>query len=84
MRYSMYSVKDELNGKFMSPMFVEEGEYAEASAIRQFKSNVNNIQLWKDNADDFSLYHVGIFDDETGAESSILTKVASGRSVING
>lgn len=84
MKYSMYSVKDELNGKFMNPMFVEEGEYAEASAIRQFKSNVNNIQLWKDNADDFSLYLVGSFDDETGASSTPLNKVASGRSVLNG
>ena len=84
MKFEMYSVKDELNGKFMSPIFVEEGDYAEPNAIRQFKSNINNIQLWKDNADDFSLYRVGIFDDESGAYSTPLEKVASGRSVLNG
>lgn len=83
MKFAMYSVKDELNNKFMSPMFVEDGNYAEANAIRQFKSNVNNIQLWKDNADDFALYLVGKFDDETGAEATPLTKVITGRSVIN-
>ena len=84
MIYVMYSVKDELNGKFMNPMFVEEGDYAEANAIRQFRSNVNTIQLWKDNPDDFSLYLVGKFDDEAGALSTPLTKVISGRSVLNG
>lgn len=83
MIYNMYAVKDELNNKFMNPMFVEAGDYAEPNAIRQFKSNVNNIQLWKDNADDFSLYFVGQFDDEVGANAVMVTKVVSGRSVLN-
>lgn len=85
----MYSVKDEMTGKFMSPMFVEGGETekekeaADRLAIRQFKSNLNNIQLWKDNANDYSLFRVGMFNDETGANSIPLIKVCSGRSVLN-
>lgn len=84
MKYLMYSVKDELTGKFMNPMFVEEEEHAQVLAIRQFTSNVNNIQLWKDNPNDYSLYLVGKFDDESGAEATAIEKIISGRSVING
>lgn len=83
MIYVMYSVKDELTQKFMNPMFVENEEYSESMAIRQFKSNMNNIKLWKDNPNDYSLYRVGIFNDETGAEACVIEKVISGRSVID-
>lgn len=83
MKYDMYSVKDELTGKFMNPMFVEQGDFSKPQAIRQFKSNVNNIPLWKDNPNDYSLYLVGSFDDESGAESSVIEKITSGRSVID-
>lgn len=82
-RYNMYSVKDELTGKFMNPLFVEEGEIADQLAIRQFTSQVNSIQLWKDNPNDYSLYIVGKFDDELGAEAVSINKIASGRSVVN-
>lgn len=88
-RFMMYSVKDEMTQKFMNPMFVESGdtkkevEMSDRLATRQFKSNLNNIQLWKDNANDYSLYRVGIFDDEGGAMATQLEKVASGRSVLN-
>ena len=84
MTYLMYSVKDELTGKFMNPMFREEEEHAEIIAKRQFASNVNNIQLWKDNPNDYGLYLVGRFDDETGAESVAIEKIISGRSVLYG
>lgn len=83
MEFIMYSVKDELTGKFMSPMFVEDDEYAEKQAIRQFKSNLNNIKLWKDNPNDFTLWKVGTFDDAFGANAVALTKVIDGRSVID-
>lgn len=89
--FIMYSVKDEMTGKFMNPMFCEcddiyKDTCVEASdrlATRQFKSNVNNIQLWKDNPNDYSLYRVGYFDDEAGAMASKIEKVSSGRSVLN-
>lgn len=82
-RYKMYSVKDELTQKYMNPLFIEESEIADQLAERQFKSQVNNIQLWKDNPNDYSLYCVGVFDDENGAEASALIKICSGRSVLN-
>lgn len=84
-KFRMYSVKDELTGKFMNPMYVEETEdkeMADRLAERQFRSNMNEIKLWKDNPNDYSLYIVGIFDDETGAEATSITKVIGGRSVL--
>lgn len=83
MEYLMYSVKDELTGKFMNPMFIERSDIAENEAIRQFKSNLNGIKLWKDNPNDFSLYLVGLFDDNSGASAMAVSKVISGRSVLN-
>lgn len=84
MRFKMYSVKDELTGKFMNPMFVEDNDIADSLAIRNFRTNVNDIKLWRENPSDYSLYLVGAFDDEAGAESTPLDKIASGRSVLNG
>lgn len=84
-RFRMYSVKDELTGKFMNPMYVEETEdkeMADKLAERQFRSHMNEIKLWKDNPNDYSLYLVGIFDDETGAEATAINKIIGGRSVI--
>ena len=83
MLYNMYSVKDEMTGKFMNPLFIEAEEQADNLAIRQFKSNLNNIQLWKDNPNDYSLYLVGQFDDEKGAKVSPLIKIVTGRSVLD-
>lgn len=84
-RYRMYSVKDELTNKFMNPMYVEETEdteLADRMAERAFRSNMNEIKLWKDNPNDYSLYLVGMFDDETGAEATPINKIIGGRSVI--
>lgn len=83
MRYDMYSVKDELTGRFMNPLYVEQGEYSKPMAERQFKSQLNNIQLWKDNPSDYSLFLVGVFDDTEGAESVAIEKICSGRSVLD-
>lgn len=86
MFFRMYSVKDELTGKFMQPMYLDETDditLCDQLAIRQFKSQINNIQLWKDNASDYSLYLVGRFNDEEGTESVIVEKITSGRSVLN-
>lgn len=88
-KFLMYSVKDEMTNKYMNPMFIESGttekeqEESDRLAIRQFKSSLNSIQLWKDNPNDYSLYRVGIFDDEQGAAAIPVSKVSSGRSVLN-
>lgn len=83
MLFVMYSVKDELTNKFMNPMFIENNEISDQMAIRQFKSNINSIKLWKDNPNDYSLFRVGYFDDEEGAQAGLIEKVISGRSVLD-
>lgn len=83
MNYKMYSVKDELTGKFMNPMFTEDLETSDREAIRQFRSNMNNIRLWKDNPNDYSLWLVGGFDDQQGSYSVVVEKIIDGRSVID-
>ena len=52
-------------------------------AKRQFKSQINNIQLWKDNPSDFSLWRLGKFNDETGEILYKPEKIVGGRSVLN-
>lgn len=84
MNYIMYAVKDELTGKFMNPMFVEDDEYADKIATRQFTSNINSIKLWKDNPNDYSLFRVGSYSDEEGAAATVIEKIIGGRSVIDG
>lgn len=83
MIFNMYAVKDAMTGKFLNPMFVEKNEIADKDATRAFKSNLNNIKLWKDNPNDFDLYRVGSFDDEAGAAATTIELVASGRSVVD-
>lgn len=79
MTYGLFSVKDELTSHFLAPvMMMNEDE-----AKRQFKSQVNNIQLWKDNPSDFSLYKLGSFDEDTGEILYKPEKIIGGRSVLN-
>lgn len=75
-----YSVKDTLTNKFNGLVFF----LSEEEAKRTFKTQVNSIDIWKDNPADFELWYVGTFDDETGMLSSQdMTKVCNGRSVLN-
>lgn len=74
-----YAVKDNLSDKFNGIIFFN----SEAEAKRAFKSNVNNIEIWRDNPGDFDLYMIGTFDDETGELHTQLTKICNGRSVLN-
>lgn len=79
----IYSVKDELSGKFLNPFFLGDSETTEDEAIRIFRNNINNISLWKDNATDFSLYQIGAMDDTTGSIAGEATKIIGGRAVLN-
>lgn len=72
-----FAVKDELANRFLAPTLMN----SEAEAKRQFKSQINNIQMWKDNPSDFSLFALGEFNDETGELISKVEKLAGGRSV---
>lgn len=76
-----YAIKDETANRFMSPSLI----HTEDEAKRAFKSQVNNIQIWKDNPEDFNLYKLGSFDETTGTIIGIKPeKIVGGRSVING
>lgn len=72
-----YAVKDELAGKFLSPTLMN----SEPEAKRQFKAQINNIDIWKDNPSDFSLFRLGTFNTETGELTSNIEKLVGGRSV---
>ena len=74
-----YSVKDELSNRFLAPVLM----MSEDEAKRQFKSQINHIEIWKDNPSDFSLYCLGSFNEETGQLIGSPTKIVGGRSVLD-
>lgn len=78
---AIISVKDELTGAFMQPQFIKGKEWKK-QAIRIFQHNINNIGIWKSNPTDYSLYYIGVFNEETGEIFGIPDKIANGRSVL--
>lgn len=77
MKATFYAVKDLMTNRFMTPALSDTDE----TAIRQFRSNINHINLWKDNPQDFDLWKLGTYDDETGEIIYNPEKIANGRSV---
>lgn len=77
----IYSVKDELSGRFHNPMFLGDSPSTEAEAIRIFKTQLENTTVWKANPEDFSLFQIGAMDDTTGLITTELTKITGGRAV---
>lgn len=73
---TFYAVKDAMTERFMNPALFER----EDVAVRQFRSNINNIPLWRDNPQDFDLYSLGTFNDETGELTHEVHKIINGRS----
>lgn len=73
----VYAVKDALQGRFMSPGFFDNEEVA----VRQFRSNVNNIPMWKENSADFQLYKLADFNDETGEYTKDQHMIVNGKGV---
>lgn len=76
---NMYAVKDELSGEFMIPTIIKNDDMAK----RQFKTQINTIELWRENPSDYSLFKLGTYNDETGIIESHLEKIVGGRSVLN-
>lgn len=60
--YLMVAVKDKVAGKFMQPNFTENQE----TAKRIFAHQLKNIDLWRENAEQFELYDLGLFCVDTG------------------
>lgn len=78
MKREFYAVKDELAGVFMMPNLFN----SKAEAERQFKTTMNNVDLWRDNAADYSLYKIGEYDDATGELTSTIEKIGTGHSYL--
>lgn len=72
--FNIYSVKDELTGKFMQPIFIE----TDPEAIRWFKYVLNKTDLWKENAAMYSLYRLGKFNDKYGVSEEISNELIQG------
>lgn len=77
----IYSVKDELNGTFHNPIFLQTGETTERESIRLFRSQIINTPMWKDSSQDFTLYYLGAFDSKTGEFRNEKKEVINGTSV---
>lgn len=62
MRLLIMSIKDKVTNEFMTPFYVHNIE----EGARAFKFNLTKTELWKDNAEQFELYTLGILDTNTG------------------
>lgn len=74
----VYAVKDELTDRFMQPIYFQGDKEAE----RWFKTQINEIPLWKSNAGDFGLYTLGTFNEGTGIVISNVVKITTGSGVV--
>lgn len=77
----IYSVRDEMVGKYHNPTFIAEGEHSEEEAIRIFKMSVNGNPLWNNSPNDFTLYQIGTFDDETGVFTTCKKEIIGAKAV---
>lgn len=64
MKFLMFSIKDVVTGEFSSPRLA----HNDADCVRQFRSLTSKL----DNASDYQLYHIGIFDTELGVCSRLV------------
>lgn len=62
MKLNAYSVRDEKAARFITPFFIQ----THAEAIRVFGENVlNEKTMWHKYPEDFRLYYIGSFDEES-------------------
>lgn len=71
----MYNVKDKVSEEF-APPFVAKND---AVALRQFNNLINNL-----NPQDYSLYHIGQYDSDTGLITVTLPEKIGVEEIING
>lgn len=62
-KFNVYAVFDIKVEKFMLPWYAQNN----ASAIRVFKDNVNGDSPFNKHPEDYDLYLLGTFDEDTGA-----------------
>lgn len=76
--FEIVAVYDNLTEAYLEPRFF--GTLAESQRV--FEYQINNIDLWRENAGDYDLYSLGRYDAETGVITSELHKLINGRSVV--
>lgn len=76
--FEIVAVFDNLTEAYLEPRFF--GTLAEAQRV--FEYQINNIELWRENAGDYDLYSLGRFDSEEGLFISEKHKMMNGRSVL--
>lgn len=77
-KFFVVAVKDELTGTFLQPNFGE----SIAALERIFKYQINSIDLWRSNASDYTLYKLGVFDQETGEITPTIERLVNGRACL--
>lgn len=78
MKVGIYAYKDNVNG-FLQPHF----EVYDAAALRGFSYACSQSGLMNFRPEDYSLWHIGIFDSETGVIEPLDPKlIAHGNEVI--
>ena len=63
MELNIYSIYDKKAQAFMQPFFSPNDQMA----VRSFQAACKENDLWSDNAADFSLFYLGLFDDGSGS-----------------
>lgn len=76
--FEIVAVYDNLTEAYLEPKFFS----TLAEAQRVFTYQINNIDLWRENAGDYDLYSLGKYDSEQGFITSELHKMMNGRSVL--
>lgn len=77
-KFFIVAVKDELTGSFLQPTFGE----TIAELERIFKYQINSIDLWRCNASDYTLYKLGVYNQESGEIIPNLERLVNGRAVL--
>lgn len=76
--YEVVAVYDNLTEAYLEPRFFA----TMAEAQRIFEYQINNIDLWRENASDYDLYSLGTYDAESGTLKSDVHKMIKGTAVL--
>lgn len=60
--FLIIAVKDKVAEKFMQPIFTENKE----TAKRLFATQLSKIEIWKENPEQFELYDLGLYCEDSG------------------
>ena len=66
MNYGVYAIKDEMDGTFMQPWMIPEGENEEVRAKRFAAEIARVTDIIKNNSNDYQLYRLADFNDHDG------------------